>query len=105
MLLRQRQSEFQDIVRVLTLILDVIPDDGVAVHGEKEEEKKEGEEEKKKKEVALGVLKVDEQLNPKAPEMIRDIHGLLIRGEAGGLVRSILARQMTSRLVRALAQY
>jgi hypothetical protein len=91
-------------VRVLTLILDVIPDDGVAVHGEKEEEKKEGEEEKKK-EVALGVLKVDEQLNPKAPEMIRDIHGLLIRGEAGGLVRSILARQMTSRLVRALAQY
>ena len=46
-----------------------------------------------------------EPLNPKAPEMVREIHGLLLRAEAGELVRSNVAKQMTQTLFRALAKY
>ena len=104
------QSEFQDIVRVLTLILDVIPVDDATSETTTSLSTPSfvtpDEEEEKKSEVDLiDALKGEEQLNSSAPELVREIYGLLKRGEAGGLVRSILARQATRRLLRALAQY
>ena len=66
------QAEFQDIVRTLILILDVpvLPDESSSASCEGTEMQRDEDSQS-----------AAEPLNPKAPEMVREIHGLLLRAE------------------------